>query len=220
MGSAEELSVHELCRARDRCELWTSFIKRSGARRVAEIGVMRGVFADAMLRACPCIDRYFMIDPWRQLDGWNKPANVDNDSFAQCQDEAIRKTQWASSRRVVLKGTTSEVIGHIEDGSLDLAYIDGDHTLRGITIDMIRVFPKLRDGGWIGGDDFVPSIWQHSREYEPTLVFPFAVHFAESVDCPIYALPHGQFLLRKGGGFVFRDLVGEFGDRSLRVQLG
>lgn len=212
--------VHELCSARDRCELWASFVRKEGIKRMAEIGVMRGVFTNAMLSACPCIERYFMIDPWRHLEGWNKPANMDNERFAECRDEAIRATQWASARRIVLRGTTSEAIGQIEDGSLDLAYIDGDHTLRGITIDLIRAFPKVRDGGWIGGDDFTPSIWQHAREYEPTLVFPFAVHFAESVDCPIFALPHGQFLLRKGGGFVFRDLVGEYGDRSLLVQLG
>jgi hypothetical protein len=41
-----------------------------------------------------------------------------------------------------------------------------------------EVFPKVRAGGWIGGNDFSPSIWQHSEAYESTLVCPFAIYFA------------------------------------------
>ena len=107
------------------------------------------------------------------------------------------------------------------DSSVDFAYIDGDHTLRGITIDLIRVFPKVRPGGWIGGDDFTPSIWQHADEYEPTLVFPLAVHFAEAVGARIYGLPHKQFLIEKtaDSDHAFTDLTGRYGDTGLRRQL-
>jgi hypothetical protein len=108
----------------------------------------------------------------------------------------------------------------VPDGALDLAYVDGDHTLRGITVDLIKVFPKVRAGGWIGGDDLSPSIWQHDREFEPTLVFPFAVHFAEAVDARIYALPHKQFLIEKAAtGFELIDLTGRYGSVDLRDQL-
>ena len=33
----------------------------------------------------------------------------------------------------MLRGTTTEVIDRVPDRSVDFAYIDGDHTLRGIT---------------------------------------------------------------------------------------
>ena len=113
------------------------------------------------------------------------------------------------------------MIDQIPDGSLDFAYVDGDHTLRGITVDLIKVFPKVREGGWIGGDDFSPSIWQHSEEYEPTLVFPLAVHFAEAMDARIYGLPHKQFLIEKAAdsGHAFVDLTGRYGDLELKRQL-
>ena len=90
-----------------------------------------------------------------------------------------------------------------------------------MTIDLIRLFPKVRDGGWIGGDDFCSTIWQRSTEYEPTLVFPFAVYFAEAVDARLYALPYAQFLLEKDEvqPFGFVDLTGEYGDVFLRDQL-
>ena len=59
--------------------------------------------------------------------------------------------------------------------------------------------------GFLGGDDFCTSIWQHRERFEPTLVYPFAVHFAEAMDAPIIALPHNQFLIQKVDGFAFVD---------------
>jgi hypothetical protein len=207
--------------AANRLELWTRFAREAEARQVAEIGVYRGRFAARMLGDCPAIEIYYMVDPWRNLEDWNKPANTSDDEFERIFREAMERTGEHEAKRVVLRGTTTEVIDHLPDGSVDFAYIDGDHTLRGITIDLIRVFPKVRPGGWIGGDDFTPSIWQHADEYEPTLVFPLAVHFAEAVGARIYGLPHKQFLIEKtaDGDHAFTDLTGRYGDTGLRRQL-
>jgi hypothetical protein len=129
----------------------------------------------------------------------------------------LTRTQPWESKRVVLRGRTTEVIEAIPDGSLDLAYIDADHTLRGITIDLINVWPKVRPGGFIGGDDLSPSIWQHPKNYEPSLVYPFAVYFAEAMNVPINALPHGQFLIQKvDEGYSFTDPTGAYPDPTLR----
>jgi predicted O-methyltransferase YrrM len=209
-------SVATLAReSRDRLELWSAFLSRVGAREVAELGVYRGVFAERILADCPAITRYYMIDPWRHLDDWNKPANRDDAAFQRVFDEAMKRTAQHAGR-------TTEVIDRIPDGSLDFAYIDGDHTLRGITADLVRIHPKIRMGGWIGGDDFVRSIWQHGRQFEPTLVFPFAVYFAEAVGARIYGLPFGQFLLEKQAdtGFEFVDVAGKYDNRDLLSQMG
>ena len=207
--------------AANRVELWTRFAREAEARRVAEIGVYRGRFAARMLADCPAIETYYMVDPWRNLEDWNKPANTSDDEFERIFREAMERTSGHEGKRVVLRGTTTEVIDRLPDSSVDFAYIDGDHTLRGITIDLIRVFPKVRPGGWIGGDDFTPSIWQHADEYEPTLVFPLAVHFAEAVGARVYGLAHKQFLIEKtaDGDHAFTDLTGRYGDTGLRRQL-
>ena len=205
----------------NRVELWTRFTAAAGAASVAEIGVYRGQFAAKLLDGCAGIERYYLIDPWRHLDDWNKPANKSDDVFEGFYREAMERTSEHEAKRVVLRGTTTEVIDQIPDGSLDFAYVDGDHTLRGITIDLTRLYPKVRDGGWIGGDDFAESIWQHDQAYEPTLVFPYAVHFAEAVGAPIYALPHRQFLIHKrpDRGFAFVDLTGRYGSVDIKSQL-
>jgi Methyltransferase domain len=161
-----------------------------------------------------------MIDPWRHLDDWNKPANHDDSVLAKFSQEAKAKTEFAAARRVILRGKTTEVIDQISDGELDLAYIDADHTLKGIAIDLIRVYPKVRSGGFLGGDDFTRSVWEHKTSFEPTLVFPFAAYFAEAVGASIYALPYSQFCLQKADRpqFAFVDLTGQYDNLGLRDQ--
>jgi hypothetical protein len=187
---------------------------------MAEVGVYRGDFASQLLEQCDSIEKYYMLDPWRHLEDWKKPANKNNDTFEQFFLETKKKTNFAADKTIILRGKTTEVVEKIPDGSLDFAYIDGDHTLKGITIDLIRLFDKIRVGGWIGGDDFSRSIWQHTPNYEPTLIFPFAVYFTEAVGAKIYALPYSQFLIEKNQleSFSFVDLTGKYNCLELKSQ--
>lgn len=195
--------------ATNRFDLWCRMARDRDVRRMAEVGVWQGEFAQRVLRDCPNIASYYMIDPWRPLARWNKPANVSESVFADVHRRAIDSTAFAASKVVVLRGTTSEVASQIPDESLDLAYIDGDHTLRGITIDLVTMLRKVRPGGFIGGDDYFDDPWHHGLAYEPTLVCPFAMYFAEAMNMPVFALPFRQFLiLNAGTGFSFTNLSG------------
>jgi Methyltransferase domain len=214
-------TIREIAAQADsRLNLWIQFLKSAAVRRMVELGVYKGDFAARLLKECGSLEKYFLLDPWRHLDGWNKPANQSNDIFEQFLAETKSKTDFAGAKRIFLRGKTTEVIDQIADGELEFAYIDGDHTLKGITIDLVRIFPKVKTGGWIGGDDFSQTVWQHKTAFEPTLVFPFVVYFAEAVGARLYALPHSQFLLHKNGGqsFQFIDLTGDYADASLRNQ--
>jgi hypothetical protein len=207
-----------------RFELWTSIINEMKAATCAEVGVYKGNFARQILRDCPTIEKYYMLDPWRHLDDWNKPANVANKRFREFKQEALDTTEFAAQKRVVLEGRTVDVSDEIPDQSLDFAYVDGDHTLRGITIDLIRIWPKIKDAGVLAGDDFTRSAWQHARGFDPTLVFPLAVHFAEAVGATIYSLPPNQFAIvadrTAKNAFAFKDLAGSYSQRSLCDVLG
>ena len=207
--------------ASSRFDLWVRLLRTNPPDSAAEIGVWKGDFARLILSNFSNLTKYYMIDPWAHLPDWNKPFNVDDRSFEDVYAEALLKTDFAASRRVVLRGRTSVVIDQIPDQSLDFAYIDGDHTLRGITLDLIQVLPKIKDGGLIGGDDFVNKPWQHGAAYEPTLVCPFAVYFAEAMRLPFVALSHKQFLIQRAAdaGFSFADLAGTYSDLSLKKTL-
>lgn len=200
-----------------RFELWEQMIQNLKAETVAEIGVWKGAFAKHMLERCQTIRRYYMIDPWANLPDWNKPRNVSQTAFDDVYAEAMQKTEFAAEKRIVLRGVSKEVIARIPDESLDSVYVDGDHTLRGITIDLIKVLPKIREGGLLGGDDFKAKPSDQDPRYEPTLVCPFGVYFAEAMNLPIVALPFNQFVIQKrnDSAFSFIDLTGQYKNLSL-----
>lgn len=207
----------------DRLDLWVEIVNRTKTTVMLELGVWTGTFAEHILRHCPTVTRYYMIDPWRHLDRWKKPANVDRVRFEAIYAEAMQRTDFAAIQRVVLRGQTIEVIDNIPDGALDLAYIDADHTLRGISIDLIRVYPKVRAGGILGGDDYSPTIWQHAADFEPTMVCPFASYFAEAMGVPLIVYPGNQFAMVKPSGFAkeFRiiDTTRRYGEPVLLPQV-
>jgi hypothetical protein len=214
----EELQLQKMAaNATSRVELWNRILRALNIRTMVEVGVWKGDFAKEILEQCDFIDRYYMIDPWANLPDWNKPMNVKPEAFDNVYREATAKTAFAAKKIIVLRGRTKEVIDKIPDQSLDFAYIDGDHTLRGITIDLIKLLPKVKDGGFIGGDDFSTTPWQHDLRFEPTLVCPFGIYYAEAMDLPIVALPFSQFLMQKGPGatFSFTDTTGNYSDVSL-----
>jgi len=207
--------------AKDRKAFWTFFINKFDIKDMAEIGVYEGDFAAQALKDCEKLEKYYMVDPWRHLSNWKKPANKSDEIFNNYYNETLSKTNFAKEKRIILRGKTTEIIDEIPNDGLDFAYIDGDHTLKGIAIDLINIYEKIKNNGWIGGDDFCNSIWQHPRNFEPTLVFPFAIYFAEAVSATIFALPYNQFLLKKTKNekFNFINLTNKYTDTGLRKQL-
>jgi hypothetical protein len=193
-----------------RLAMWTRFINEHQYSRIAEVGVWKGEFARHLLLSCSCINSYALIDSWRHLEGWNKPFNISDDEFECVYRQAMDSVAFARDKVRLLRGTTLEVREKIEDQSLDFVYIDGDHSLRGIVIDAISMWPKLREGGVLAGDDFTDDVWQHSRNYEPSLVNPFMRYFADAVGETLHVLPGGQFLLKKSR----TNSVGEATDGS------
>ena len=221
MDNPQQIVKQCIEKSHSRFDLWISLIESFKIKSIAEVGVYKGDFAEQLLRQCNLVEKYYLIDPWRHLDDWNKPANKKDSIFEQFLNETKEKTEFAADKRVILRGKTTEVVEQIPDNSLDFAYIDGDHTLKGITIDLVCLYDKIRVGGWIGGDDFSRSIWQHTPNYEPSLVFPFAVYFAEAIGARIYALPYSQFLIEKNEvrSFSFVDLIGKYNSLELKNQL-
>lgn len=60
----------------------------------------------------------------------NKPANVNDEVLEAVYREAIARTRMFENKITILRGTTTEVVDHVSNRSVDLLYLDGDHTLR------------------------------------------------------------------------------------------
>ncbi len=139
--------------------------------------------------------------------------------------EAINRAALAATASPVaslraLCGTTAKVIDQIPDGTRNFAYVDGDHTLRTLTHDLLLVLRRIRAGGVIGGDDCCPTAWQHGTAYEPTMVSRWVASFAEAIRSPITILPGNRFRIEKrGDGFALFDESGARREWSVPAHL-
>jgi hypothetical protein len=70
---------------------------------MTEIGVYRGDFAAFVLQRCPSLSTYYMIDPWRHLNDWNKPVNHDDSVLGAYLEETKAKTNFAADKRIILR---------------------------------------------------------------------------------------------------------------------
>lgn len=146
------------------------------------------------------------------MDDWNKPFNFKED-LEKVYEQAMSNLESHQNKIKVLRGKTTEVIDQIPDNSLDFAYIDGDHTLRGIAIDLMTILPKMKFGSFIALDDFTNPM-QHGFDYELSLVDPFGLYFAEANRFPCAILGKSQFCIHvdSGKGFSLVDFANP--DRS------
>lgn len=58
------------------------------------------------------------------------------------------------NRTKLLRMTSDEAVGLIENDSLDFVFIDGLHTYDQVKKDCINFFPKVKKGGVFAGHDF------------------------------------------------------------------
>ncbi len=193
--------------SKDRVEFWPNLLNNLDCKSFCEVGIWSGEFSEVLLSNIKKIEKYILIDPWRSLPAWNTPSNVSDIKFEKIRDEAMARTAPFKSKVVEIRDTTKNAKNKIENASLDFVYIDGDHTLRGITIDLHSMLPKVKAGGLIGGDDLISTVSDYSNTTQsPLEVFPYVMHFAEANDLKIYMLPFKQFLIvNNAEGFEVRD---------------
>jgi hypothetical protein len=201
-----EVKSKPLEKGEGRENFWINFLNIMKCNNFCEIGVYKGKFSKKILSNVDSIEKYYMIDPWKHLNNWNKPANHDDSIFKSMYDDVMELTKNYSNKRIVLRDQTKNIIHKIENESLDFVYIDGDHTLRGITLDLHLSLSKVRKGGIIAGDDLAKQIWRHGNSYSPTQVFPYVLYFAELHNFKIYLLPWMQFfMVKESTGFEVID---------------
>lgn len=145
----------------------------AGFHKGAEIGVWEGGFAEKICRhnsnlALTC------VDPWRSMadykEGKNDPARMEQ-AFRTARK---RLEPFACT---FLRMTSAEAAEHVEPGSLDFVYLDGNHLFEHVLRDLKLWAPKVRSGGMVSGHDYgardkhkafiqvKPAVDQFAREH-------------------------------------------------------
>lgn len=130
--------------------------KELGFTHGAEIGVWRGAFSALFCAADPkllmlCVDPWVSYPAWQDTKNTLEPAAQERLMAESYRDAVTRLTPLNC---MIVRKFSAEAVRDVQDGSLDFAYIDGNHVYDAVIEDLTLWLPKVRSGGWIGGHDF------------------------------------------------------------------
>ena len=138
-------------------------IKRiRGDQVVVEVGSETGATSAAILDACKEATVY-AVDQWRPLTaqeakyylGSRRDLPVGSEGYwDSLKQKAIDGMSFAGDRGVVVEGKSVEVAREFADQSVDLAFIDAEHSYGAVKADIEAWLPKINPGGWLGGHDY------------------------------------------------------------------
>lgn len=121
---------------------------------IAEIGTAEGYFAADMLR-WPVTKQLYVVDNWGYIPNQSGDGNNPNEWHFKNYSNAMMRMNFAIDKVKVLRGISWEMAVNVEDGSLDLLYIDCCHTKECVLNDLNAWMPKLKDGGICAGHDYL-----------------------------------------------------------------
>ena len=125
---------------------WWQYVKAHGVKTAVEVGSAHGESAWEATSIIPEL-QLICVDPWEgERYGKTTRANFD-----------IRHA-W-NKNITPFVGYSVEAAKTIPDGSLDAVYIDAMHEDPWITEDVNAWLPKVRNGGIIGGHDYIWKVW-------------------------------------------------------------
>jgi hypothetical protein len=122
----------------------------------AEIGVADGHNAEGVLFRRPD-SKAILVDRWSvATEGYKKSgdaaARLKKDQWEKVYQRAVRVAERHGAE--VIRSDSESAAALVPNKSLDLVYIDAEHTEAAVRRDIIAWLPKVKMGGWIGGHDY------------------------------------------------------------------
>lgn len=146
------------------------------APHVLEIGSLFGVSIAALDRSTFGVFdtvTFTAIDP---LDGFYKTAELDIVTGVPVSqpvfDENMRRAGIDGSRLKLVRhlSTDEAAIKAVEDASVDMLFIDGDHSRYGVECDFRNFVGKVRPAGFVVFDDYRSKAWPDVEQFVDEVV--------------------------------------------------
>jgi hypothetical protein len=155
----------------------------------AEIGVFNGNFSQCIIDVINP-RRLFLVDIFsgQMVSGDKNGENVQQINLYQSYFDLYRK--YLNNPSVSLyRGPSGHFLSLLPDGYLDFIYIDGDHSYKGVKIDIELARKKVKPGGVICGHDYTPQfpgVVQAVDEF--CTGYNTKLELTESDKCPSYLI--------------------------------
>jgi predicted O-methyltransferase YrrM len=118
-----------------RCDLIIKLIKENSYKTAAEIGVRKGRMSLPIMSALD-LDLYLMVDIEPKPELLEMLKGMQRKKYAFYQMDSLEAAKL------------------IPDKSLDIIFIDADHSFLGVNNDIKAWLPKVREGGILAGHDY------------------------------------------------------------------
>lgn len=133
---------------------------------VLEIGVFKGEFAEILASCTPRI--LHLVDTWQEgpmtsgdQDGNNVVQVLNAFDLYKSVSHRFRFDKHIQIHRM----SSSNFLKVIQPNSLDIAYVDGDHSYEGVKSDLEALLPCIRKYGWIMGHDYEMNMEKAKNSY-------------------------------------------------------
>lgn len=173
---------------------------------IIEIGARYGESTEILLNNLN-VDKYYIIDPYvdyeeYKIDGFNSILKSNNDALFR----DIQNKFYNYKSNIIFKRTFSddkETINSIEDKSIDIIFIDGNHSYKYVFNDLVNYSSKLKENGTLCGDDFFMRL--HSNDilnsgagYDEPMVYEAVIDY-----CKEYNKTYKEFGIHRNYGKIF-----------------
>jgi hypothetical protein len=145
---------HVAVRCKKRISAIYQYLKKGGIG--AELGSFKGWFIESLLSTKP--KKLYIVDPWYRLSScwtWAKGEQ----STVKALIHILYTFQSEIDERILEPRIqfSEEFLKSIPDKSLDWIYIDTVHTYEHTINELKLCLPKIKNDGYIVGDDYYPD---------------------------------------------------------------
>jgi len=168
-------------------------LKHLGLPLIAvECGTAEGNFSKDLLSRG--LDKLYSVDVFEHIPNIRGDGNSPNEWHQENYRQTKEKLAQFGEKSVILKGFSHEMAKYVPDNSCGLVYLDGDHSLEGVLLDLRTWYPKLVSGGVMATHDYL------SPAYGTKLAFD---HFRPLMkDFQVYNIPEDKE--EDAGAFFFK----------------
>jgi len=143
------------------------YFKTSKSLSCAEIGVQYGTLSNGIVEYLdPSL--LYLIDPWDEDNQKFKSMRLPVISNSEIREAYIttKNQPYIKNNPKIkfLKLKSIDAFQHIPNNSLDWVFIDGDHSYKGVSLDLEGVLPKMKPNSIIFGDDLTWDKKYHKNE--------------------------------------------------------
>jgi hypothetical protein len=131
-----------------------------------EVGTFKGEFSKQILENWS--GTLYMVDVWRPLSDKEYLDSSNHTNFENgVYSEAMKNISGHEDRAVMLRATSEIASNMFEDNSLDFVYIDANHAYDYVVQDIDLWYPKLKEGGYLCGHDYINMDWYNDSNFAP-----------------------------------------------------